>query len=50
GMDYKGQGKWERVRALMGCTERGWEELETMGRGGMVLAPRGIEYRVTGKV
>ncbi|GJY52130.1 putative reverse transcriptase domain-containing protein, partial [Tanacetum coccineum] len=24
----------------MGCTERGWEELETMGRGGMVLAPR----------
>ncbi|GKE22434.1 hypothetical protein Tco_1433946 [Tanacetum coccineum] len=36
----------ERLGSLKECTRRGWEELETMGRGGMVLAPRGIEYRV----
>ncbi|GJY33133.1 hypothetical protein Tco_0417602 [Tanacetum coccineum] len=31
----------ERLGSLKECTRRGWEELETMGRGGMVLAPRG---------
>ncbi|GJT29874.1 hypothetical protein Tco_0910149 [Tanacetum coccineum] len=36
----------ERLGSLKECTRRGWEELETMGRGGMVLAPRGIEYPV----
>ncbi|GJV67392.1 hypothetical protein Tco_1482901 [Tanacetum coccineum] len=30
----------------MGCTERWFYELETMGDSGMVLAPRGIEYPV----
>ncbi|GKG08772.1 hypothetical protein Tco_0334604, partial [Tanacetum coccineum] len=32
---------WERLGSLKECTRRGWEELETMGRGGMGFGGKG---------